>query len=45
MKCPQCKLVEMFVNKVDIEEKVVHWQCRKCGKTETTELIEDENEK
>ncbi len=30
MKCPQCKLVEMLVVKVD--DSVIHYKCKKCGK-------------
>lgn len=31
MKCPQCKLVEMVVDKVT-QNCIVH-KCKKCGKT------------
>ena len=31
MKCPQCKLVEMLVKKVNDDN--VEYVCKKCGKT------------
>jgi transposase-like protein len=38
MKCPNCLLVEMFVNKVT--DNTIHYKCKKCGKE-----IEKEKEK
>lgn len=29
MKCPQCKLIEMFVKSV--KENIVEHMCKKCG--------------
>ncbi len=35
MECPNCKLVEMRVDKV--QEDKIHYVCKKCGK----EVIKD----
>lgn len=36
MKCPQCKLVEMFVKSV--KDNTVEYICKKCGGTVKEEL-------
>ncbi len=36
MKCPQCKLVEMFVK--NIKDNTVEYMCKKCGITVKEEL-------
>lgn len=36
MKCPQCKLVEMRIDKVT-DNTITH-KCKKCGKTVTVEI-------
>ena len=38
MKCPQCELVEMLVNKVDEEKNQMEFICRKCGTTVIDEI-------
>lgn len=41
MKCKQCRLVEMVIEKV--EDNVITHKCRKCG-SEYKEEIKDEKE-
>ena len=41
MNCPKCKLVEMRVDRV--EDNVIHYKCKKCGKEETKLVEELEN--
>lgn len=36
MKCPQCKLVELLVKKVN--DNTREYVCKKCGKTVKEEL-------
>ena len=38
MKCPQCRIVEMMVEK--IEDNIVTYKCKKCGKVITEPLQE-----
>ena len=38
MLCPQCKMVEMRVEKV--ENNVIYLKCKKCG-TETSVSVEE----
>ena len=40
MKCPNCKLVEMFVIKVI--DNIVHYKCKKCGKEIEKEMNEED---
>lgn len=40
MKCMQCRLVEMVVEKV--EGKVITHKCRKCGSEYKEEIKDDE---
>ena len=44
MECPECKLVEMRVDKV--EDDLIYFVCKKCGKeiTKTIEEVENEGE-
>lgn len=44
MICPKCKIVEMRVESVDIENDKATHVCKKCGYTATEEIPkEDEN--
>lgn len=40
MKCPNCLLVEMLVDKV--VENVIYYKCKKCGKEIEKEVIEED---
>lgn len=42
MKCPQCKLVEMLVKRVDEENNEVEYICKRCGTTKVEELPTEE---
>lgn len=44
MECPQCKIIDMRVEKV--ENNVIHYVCKKCGETldKTIEELEKEDE-
>lgn len=40
MKCPNCKLVEMIVERVI--DNIVHYKCKKCGKGIEKEVIKED---
>ena len=42
MECPECKMVEMRVEKV--EDGFIHYVCRKCGEEVIKSIEEVENE-
>lgn len=41
MKCPQCELVEMYVQNVDTENNKVEYMCKRCGTTIVEDLPEE----
>lgn len=42
MECPECKIVEMRVDRV--EDEVMHFVCKKCGKEIEKKIQEVEEE-
>lgn len=43
MNCPKCQIIEMRVEKV--EDNIIHYKCKNCGKEEIIDAKELEKEK
>lgn len=41
MQCPKCKMVEMWVEK--IENSIIYYVCKKCGTTAQEEVPQEKS--